>query len=165
MKGKLNDGMNTISRYSFTLVKSNDLCSYVVNNFYDRLRQISIDIFLGNLDLTTASADHLALSTEGGPMIWKEEHFVAINTCTSLLLSEHEDEAFVNAWIVISINQRGQEQERILLLTQTAFYRCKYNFQEARIVRFTSKLTEMFLRLDTNLILIRNGTLVASRYF
>jgi len=39
------------------------------------------------------------------------------------------------AWIVKSINEWDQEQERVLLLTNEAYYRVKYNFKDAGILR------------------------------
>ncbi|KAL6079403.1 SAC domain-containing protein, variant 2 [Balamuthia mandrillaris] len=119
MKGKLNDGYNALSRY-------------VINNFHDRLRQIAVDLFLGRMDVDLDN-----WNTEDSLQIWTNSHMDAIYTCTELLFqSEHKDETFVDGWVLISINKRGQEQERILLLTEKACYRCKYNFREEKIIRF-----------------------------
>jgi len=57
----------------------------------------------------------------------------AIQKCISELIQPPE--LLIKAWIVKSINEWDQEQERVLLLTNEAYYRVKYNFKDAGILR------------------------------
>ncbi|KYQ94354.1 hypothetical protein DLAC_04650 [Tieghemostelium lacteum] len=118
-KGVVKDGVNSLTRY-------------YINNFLDRIRQVSIDLFLGSI--TVEANTYSIIQKEYD---WSESRMDAINSCVDhFLKSDKDDEqsGFINAWIVISINKRNQEQERILLLTKTHLVRCKYNFNENKIV-------------------------------
>jgi hypothetical protein len=120
MKGKLNDGVNSLSRY-------------VINNFYDRLRQIAVDLLLGNMDINSEEAES-ELSHED--CLWAEEQIRGIQACSEAILAKGEE--VVNGWIAISINKRRQEQERVIIIGRQAFYRCKFNYREDKLVHYKS---------------------------
>eukprot|EP00163_Fabomonas_tropica_P017660 TRINITY_DN3137_c2_g1_i10.p1 TRINITY_DN3137_c2_g1~~TRINITY_DN3137_c2_g1_i10.p1 ORF type:complete len:213 (+),score=47.67 TRINITY_DN3137_c2_g1_i10:195-833(+) len=70
---------------------------------------------------------------EDGDQGWQpdDEQLYAINRCRDLLIQA--DESFLKGWVVLSINQWDQEQERILLLTNKAYYRVKFDFAKDQV--------------------------------
>ncbi|EFA75106.1 hypothetical protein PPL_11180 [Heterostelium album PN500] len=142
-KGVFRDGVNSLSRY-------------YINTFLDKLRQISIDLFLGNITVETNRTNIIENQTESD---WGESRMNAISNCVDhFLMCEKDDQhGFVNAWIVISINKRNQEQERILLLTPTHLVRCKYNFNDNRIVHYKKYAVNATRRIQKGSILTEGG--------
>jgi hypothetical protein len=128
-KGNLKDGVNSLSRY-------------YINNFRDRLRQIGIDVFLGNYSLNNHEESDNDLLDQNG--ILNEDQMRAIDACLTFLGEELEKkeaeegktEQIINAWIVTSINKMSKEQERVLVLTDNGLYRFKYNFKGKKIIHF-----------------------------
>ncbi|KAF2073687.1 hypothetical protein CYY_005004 [Polysphondylium violaceum] len=140
-KGKFKDGVNSLTRY-------------YINTFLDKMRQVSIDLFLGSI---TVETNTYKFQNEYD---WGESRMAAINNCVDHFLRfDHKEgnEGFINAWIVISINKRNQEQERILLLTPTHLVRCKYNFNENKIVHFKQFSVASIKKLQIGSIKVDNG--------
>lgn len=46
----------------------------------------------------------------------------------------YDKEEFVNAWLLQRINDRGKEQERVVILTTVNLYRCKYSSAGDRVI-------------------------------
>lgn len=118
-KGVLKDGVNSLSRYW-------------MNTFRDNMRQLGIDLFLGNYDLRSKTHDDLDDDIVSQSSLWNEQQMQAIEACTTFLEQEElknaEEEDILNAYVVISTNKFGAEQERVLAVTNKAVYRFKYNF-------------------------------------
>jgi phosphatidylinositol 4-phosphatase len=120
-KGVLKDGVNSLSRYW-------------MNTFRDNMRQLGIDLFLGIYDLrANATHDDLDDDIVSQSGLWNEQQLQAIEACTTFLEQEllkntNEEEDILNAYVVISTNKFGAEQERVLAVTNRAVYRFKYNF-------------------------------------
>jgi hypothetical protein len=43
-----------------------------------------------------------------------------------------EEEEILNAWVVISLNKAGKEQERVFVVTSKAVYRVKYDYGNSK---------------------------------
>jgi len=54
-----------------------------------------------------------------------------VQTCSEGAIAAGE--RLVCGWTLVSINQRDQEQERVVLLTDKAYYRVKYDFRTSKI--------------------------------
>lgn len=123
-KGVLKDGVNSLSRYW-------------MNTFRDNMRQLGIDLFLGIYDLrANATHDDLDDDIVSQSGLWNEQQLQAIEACTTFLeqeeLKSSEDEDILNAYVVISVNKFGAEQERVLAVTNRAVYRFKYNYNNSK---------------------------------
>eukprot|EP01132_Coremiostelium_polycephalum_P007747 gene7747-9530_t len=138
-KGVFKDGVNSLTRY-------------YINTFLDKIRQVSIDLFLGIITVETNTYKLIQKEYD-----WGESRMNAINNCVDHFLRSEQGDGFINAWIVISINKRNQEQERILLLTPTHLVRCKYNFNENKIVHFKQTLITNIKKIQKGTMLTENG--------
>ncbi|EGG23448.1 hypothetical protein DFA_05581 [Cavenderia fasciculata] len=142
-KGVFKDGVNSLTRY-------------YINTFQDKLRQISIDLLLG---INTIEANTMKVMASQKDCDWGESRMKAINNCVDHFLQYEKDDqsGFINAWIVISINKRNQEQERIFLLTPTHMVRCKYNFNENKIVHYKQVHLSTLKKIQKGFILSSDG--------
>jgi hypothetical protein len=75
-----------------------------------------------------------AILDKGKDVLYKasdveEKHFQKIVSETI----KEADEKFVKAWIVMSHNSAGKEQQRIMLASNMAIYRVRYNFKKGSI--------------------------------
>jgi len=127
-KGVVRDGINSLSRY-------------VINNFRDGLRQAAIDLFLN-----TKQVDTLELNLEDDEddegMLWGEDVTEAMEQSIECLFSScrrDEPETVLGGWLVISINKRDHEQQRIVILTDRSWNRVKYNFRKQRVIHIKRK--------------------------
>lgn len=67
--------------------------------------------------------------------MWAPE-FSAVNTSALETQIIPPGEEFLRGLSVISINEFNQEQDRILLITDRAYYRVFYIFKDQKIVRY-----------------------------
>lgn len=65
--------------------------------------------------------------------LWTEEQAQAIRACTAGLPAS---EPLLGGWVIVSINKRGLLQERVVVLSREAVYRCKYKYKEARLAHY-----------------------------
>jgi len=158
LTGKLNDGVNSMTRY-------------VINTFCDGLRQVRISIdtqgaakegtaaltqhgwvgaiiggFQAAIDLVLGVRDERELEVyasrertveerlDAVQSLWTEDQASAIRTCTAAL--PPSSDPVLSGWILISINKRGLRQERVVLLSRSALYRCKYKYKDCRLLHF-----------------------------
>jgi hypothetical protein len=75
-----------------------------------------------------------AILEKGKEVLYKpndveEKHFAKIVADTI----KESEEKFVKAWIVMSHNSAGKEQQRIMLASNQAIYRVRYNFKKGAI--------------------------------
>ena len=123
--GLLNDGMNSVTRY-------------YINNFLDEYRQDSIDLLLGKVTAETPQLAQEATDTQ--------ECMKVLEECRSQLVSS--EEGTVVGWVVVSINKWGQEQERVVLLSEKAWYRVKYHFEDAAVLRWERTPLEHIVSIE-----------------
>jgi len=126
MRGKLNDGVNSMTRY-------------VINTFCDGLRQAAIDLVLGvrderELEVYASRERTVEERLDAVQSLWTEDQASAIRTCTAAL--PPSSDPVLSGWILISINKRGLRQERVVLLSRSALYRCKYKYKDCRLLHF-----------------------------
>ena len=114
----MDDGVNALKRY-------------YLNTFTDHKRQESFDLFLGNSVVWDANSSKLSLNgfvdwlrREGEVDDAQDDIDVVIVTVAKELVPPSE--MFINGWVVLSVNNLEQQQERLLLITDTAYYRVKY---------------------------------------
>lgn len=52
-----------------------------------------------------------------------------MNTCIFRIFEHLKNDKFefIGVWMILRINQRGKEQERVLILTKQSLFRCKFN--------------------------------------
>jgi len=70
---------------------------------------------------------------------------------------ETEDETYVKGWVVVKINERDQEQERVLILSDRAYYTARYDYSSGKV----SKIRRHDL---ANYQYMRLGTLLGSKW-
>jgi len=132
--GLLNDGVNSVTRY-------------YINNFLDGYRQDSIDLLLGKV---SARAPEMAKQSAD-----TEECMDALEECRSQLVPR--EEGGVVGWVVISINKWGQEQERVVLLSEKAWYRIKYDFEDSSIIRWERTALENISSIEVGTTAIKDN--------
>jgi hypothetical protein len=79
-----------------------------------------------------------AILEKGKEVLYKasdleEKHTAKIVADVIKTDEKNPDEKFVKAWIVMSHNSAGKEQQRIMLASNQAIYRVRYNFKKGAI--------------------------------
>jgi phosphatidylinositol 4-phosphatase len=118
ISSKLTDGKQSLTRFFY-------------NHFRDDFRQTAIEIFLG---CDFSGAEFPVEAVISATSLWGPHYEQAIGNCVEEVQIPGEE--CQRAWIVLSVNSRGIEQQRVLILSDMALYRVKYNFSKKKIVRY-----------------------------
>jgi hypothetical protein len=102
------------------------------------MEQAAIDLMLGAGDVEELEESEGRERTAEERMdavqsLWTEEQAQAIRACTEALPAS---ETLLGGWVIISINKRGLLQERVVVLSREAVYRCKYKYKEGRLAHY-----------------------------
>jgi len=65
-----------------------------------------------------------------------KNHFGEVNEAIELCkqVIQFKGERFVSGWVVVSINEWNQHQERVIIISSGAYYRVKYDFGHKTVV-------------------------------